>query len=181
MADATDEYTDEFMIRTLTALVAAGATPRQLGAVAAALGRARQPPSGSATQPPPAVRRRAADVQRALEVQELLERRGVPHRHHFTEAVSLARQTGVLDRPASQAARHIARRANAARQNAFYPTHPPGTFHVSTDDDTVSGNVATDAGCSTSATTTSCSSTDVQPAGRAQLPPVTPYETCGEC
>ena len=137
------------LTKVLTALVDAGATPRQLGAVAAALGRANQHPPGFAARPLSAVQRRTADVQCALEVQELLERHGVPHCHHFSEAVALARQSGVLDRTAGQAARRIGRRANHARHSAFYPAKPPGTFHalrhsVDSGDDSVGSVIGLD-------------------------------------
>ena len=111
--------------RVLVALVAGGASPRQLGAVAAALGRV----VASATAPPKSddVRRRAVAVADALVVQEQLEAHGLPHRHRLAEAVADATAAGLLDADGYHAARRVVKRASVARHAAF-PRRPPGVF-----------------------------------------------------
>ena len=178
---------------TLCALMAAGATHRQLGAVAAAFGRAIRPPHAHDALPSPAVRQRSDALLHALQLQEWLENNGVPYNHHLSEAVASARRSGLLDRTAGRRARTAVRRANEARHTPFLPERPPGIFVVTSDDNSMEGsdNMAkyvqgtADAGValnSTNAIPTSCSTSgaspsleppvdDDVPAGRALLPP----------
>ena len=112
----------------LERLVGAGASSKQLGAVAAALGRAQWPPN---------ILKRTHALRDALGVQESLERAGVSH-HHLSSAVATARQVGLLSDSEGRAARRIVRRANAARHDRFYPERPPGVFVSSESEEDVS-------------------------------------------
>ena len=119
----------------LERLVHAGASPKQLGAVAAALGRAHWPP-GCAQWPPNLLKRTNA-LREALVLQESLERVGVTH-HHLSSAVANARQNGFFSGSEGRAARRIVRRANAARHDRFYPERPPGVFQFSESEEEIS-------------------------------------------
>ena len=100
-------------------LVKVGASPKQLGAVAASLGRVVISQDGDNDL---AVRVRARHLRDAALVHESLRAAGFDH-HGLGRAIHAARGEGVLQGEALRAARRVQRRGNIAR-------HPPPVCEV---------------------------------------------------